>query len=244
MPQNIYDDPNFFQGYSQLRRSREGLTGAPEWQVLQEMLPSVQGMRVLDLGCGFGAFSRWAREQGAQRVVGVDLSEKMLNEARARTGDTGVAYYQAEMENPGLAEASFDLIYSALALHYIQDFGALCAALTRILTPHGHFVFSIEHPIYTAPSHPGWQTNADGTKIWALDSYLREGERVTDWIAPGVVKYHRTIGTYLNTLREHGFQLVRLEEWGPSPEQIAANPEWADEVQRPPFLLVAAQLET
>src|SRR6476646_6076294 len=132
MPQNIYDDPNFFQGYSQLRRSREGLTGAPEWQVLREMLPPMQGLRVLDLACGFGAFSRWAREQAARGVVGVDLSEKMLNEARTRTSDTSVAYYLAEMENLGLTDASFDLIYSALALHYIQDLGALCGAETNI----------------------------------------------------------------------------------------------------------------
>src|SRR3954468_1768719 len=111
MPQNIYDNADFFAGYSQFRRSQEGLAGAPEWPVLRSMLPPMQGLRVLDLGCGFGAFSRWAREHGAQRVIGVDRSEKMLNEAIARTGDTGVAYYQAEMENLELADASFDLIY-------------------------------------------------------------------------------------------------------------------------------------
>jgi len=44
------------------------------------------------------------------------------------------------------------------------------------------------------------------------------------------------------SLLAQGFQLVRLEEWGPTQGQIAEHPEWADEVHRPPFLLLAARL--
>jgi len=70
--QNIYDNPEFFAGYSQLRRSREGLDGMPEWPTLRAMLPAIKGLRVVDLGCGFGWFCRWAREQGAATVLGLD----------------------------------------------------------------------------------------------------------------------------------------------------------------------------
>jgi hypothetical protein len=72
-------------------------------------------------------------------------------------------------------------------------------------------------------------------------TYLLEGRRVTEWITPGVVKYHRTVASHVNSLLAHGFQLVRLEEWGPNQEQIAAHPEWADEAHCPPFLLLAAR---
>ena len=65
MTQNIYDNEEFFAGYSRLPRSVEGLDGAPEWPALRAMLPELRGRRVLDLGCGFGWFCRWAREQGA-----------------------------------------------------------------------------------------------------------------------------------------------------------------------------------
>src|SRR5204862_4383186 len=99
MPQNIYDDPDFFAGYSQLRRSREGLAGAPEWPTLRSMLPPLAGARVLDLGCGFGAFSRWAAEQGASKVLGIDLSVKMLARARELTLDVRITYQRAEMES-------------------------------------------------------------------------------------------------------------------------------------------------
>src|SRR5919204_4229200 len=117
MPQNIYDDSAFLAGYSQLRRSREGLAGAPEWPVLRSMLPPLQGLSVLDLGCGFGAFARWAREMGADSVLGVDLSEKMLSRARAQTRTPGVTYYLADIENLELPDASFDLVYSSLTQH-------------------------------------------------------------------------------------------------------------------------------
>lgn len=242
MPQNVYDNPDFFAGYSQLRRSREGLAGAPEWPALRSMLPPLEGLRVLDLGCGFGAFARWAREMGAASVLGIDLSENMLARARAQTRDPGATYCLADIENLELPDASFDLVYSSLTLHYIADFGAVCVAIRRLLVPGGRLVFSVEHPIFTAPSHPGWQTAPSGSKVWPINDYLLEGRRVTDWITPGVVKYHRTVASYVNSLLAQGFHLLHLEEWGPSHEQIAEHPEWADEVQRPPFLLLAARI--
>src|SRR5438034_11057589 len=105
MPQNVYDNPDFFAGYSQLRRSREGLAGAPEWPTLRSMLPPLEGLRVLDLGCGFGAFARWARKNGADSVLGVDLSEKMLARARAQTQDPAVTYCLANIETLTLRHA-------------------------------------------------------------------------------------------------------------------------------------------
>ena len=242
MPQNIYDNPDFFEGYSQFRRSHEGLAGAPKWPVLRDMLPSLEGLRVLDLGCGFGAFARWAREMGAASVLGLDLSSKMLDRAQAQTQDPNITYRLADIEHLEIPNVSFDLVYSSLALHYIENFGAVCDAAQRILVPGGHFVFSVEHPIYTAPRHPEWFTDSTGSKAWALNDYFREGTRVTDWITSGVVKQHRTISSYLNSLFDHGFKLTHFKEWGPSQEQIAAEPDWADEIHRPIFLLIGARL--
>ncbi|HEY1299762.1 MAG TPA: class I SAM-dependent methyltransferase, partial [Stellaceae bacterium] len=83
MPQNIYDDAEFFAEYSRLPRSVAGLDGAPEWPALHALLPDLSGASVLDLGCGFGWFCRWARQQGAARVLGIDISRRMLERARA-----------------------------------------------------------------------------------------------------------------------------------------------------------------
>ena len=159
-----------------------------------------------------------------------------------QTQDPGVTYCLANIESLALPDASFDLVYSSLTLHYIADFGAVCAAIRRLLVPDGRFVFSVEHPIFTAPSNPGWQTDPTGAKVWPINDYLLEGTRVTNWITSGVVKQHRTISSYVNSLLDQGFRLIRLEEWGPSQAQIAEQPDWADEVHRPPFLLLGARL--
>jgi len=241
MTQNIYDHDDFFRGYSQLPRSVEGLDAAPEWPALQALLPNLTGRRALDLGCGFGWFCRWVREQGAVSVLGIDVSEKMLARAAEATRDPAIAYTRADMERLELPPASFDLVYSSLALHYVENLDRLISIVHRSLAPSGSLVFSVEHPIFTAPSEPGWSTNAAGRKTWPVDSYLEEGPRTTDWLAKGVIKRHRTLGSYVNMLIRAGFVIRHVEEWGPTQEQIAAKPNWADERQRPPFLLIAAR---
>src|SRR5262249_13047464 len=92
MTQNIYDDPGFFAGYSKLHRSVVGLDGMPEWPSLQAMLPRLREASVIDLGCGFGWFCRWAKEHGAARILGVDVSENMLARARQMTHDGHIRY--------------------------------------------------------------------------------------------------------------------------------------------------------
>ena len=240
MAQNIYDNDEFFIGYSRLPRSVEGLDGAPEWPALRALLPDVRERRVLDLGCGFGWFCRWVRQHGAADVLGIDVSEKMLERARATTTDARIVYTTADLEKLELPAAAFDLVYSSLVLHYIEDLGRLMSEISRALVPGGSLVFSVEHPIYTAPAEPKWSVDAVGRKTWALDSYLDEGPRSTDWLTKGVIKQHRTLATYINLLLRLGFRLSHVQEWGPTAEQIASQSNLADEHQRPPFLLVAA----
>ncbi|HEY2540093.1 MAG TPA: class I SAM-dependent methyltransferase [Stellaceae bacterium] len=241
MSQNFYDDPGFFEAYSRLPRSIAGLAGAPEWPALKALLPEMRGLKVIDLGCGYGWFCRWARESGATRVLGIDVSEKMLARARSDTADTAILYVRTDMESLALREASFDLAYSSLALHYVVNLEGLLATLKGALVAGGQLVFSVEHPIFTAPSRPGWSIDADRGKTWPLDNYLIEGPRRTNWLTEGVVKQHRTLTTYLNMLLRRGFVLWHIAEWGPSDAQVAAQPALADERQRPPFLIVAAR---
>ena len=241
MTQNIYDDEEFFRGYSRLPRSVEGLDGAPEWPNLRALLPDLHGLAVLDLGCGFGWFCRWARQHGAARVLGIDVSEKMLAQAAAVTRDAAITYTRADMEQLELPPGSFNLVYSSLALHYVENLGGLISAVYRSLVPGGSFVFSVEHPIFTAPAEPGWTLNPAGRKTWPVDSYLDEGPRSTDWLAKGVRKQHRTLGAALNSLIDAGFAIRRVVEWSPTLEQLVAQPSLADELDRPMMVLVAAR---
>lgn len=240
MTQNIYDDPDFLAGYRRLPRSIHGLAGAPEWPSLESFLPELDGACVLDLGCGFGWFCRWAAEAGAASVVGLDVSEAMLVQAGAATRDDRIVYLHQDLEHPDLTFDPFDLAYSSLTLHYVVDLDRLLRRVYDALRAGGAFVFSVEHPIFTAPSAPGFVSGDTGRRTWPLDDYLREGPRSTYWLGTNVIKQHRTIGTYVAALLSAGFTVNHLEEWGPSPLQIAEHPEWTDELHRPPFLLLRA----
>src|SRR5687768_6009540 len=99
MQQNKYDDPEFFLQYSRMPRSTHGLNAAGEWSVLRKMLPPLEGKTVLDLGCGFGWHCRYAREQGAAQVTGIDISEKMLEQARQATSDEAITYRRLAIED-------------------------------------------------------------------------------------------------------------------------------------------------
>lgn len=239
MTQNIYDNPEFFEGYSRLPRSERGLAGAPEWASLRAMLPEIAGLRVLDLGCGFGWFCRWAMENSALSATGIDVSEKMLARAKAESDPT-IQYIQADMDRLNLVRGSYDLVYSSLAFHYLKNLNALFGEIAGALAPGGRLVFSVEHPMVTAPLHPAWSGDQDGAKAWPVNHYLEDGPRETDWLAPGVIKQHRSMTTYLNMLIRHGLTLTHIEEWGPTDAQAAAQPVLLDERQRPNFLLVSA----
>lgn len=240
MAQNIYDNPKFFAGYSQLPRQTYGLEGAPEWNAIKAMLPTLQGRRVADLGCGFGWASRWMRQNGATSVVGYDLSENMIRRARADTDDDAINYQIADLDTLELPARSFELVYSALAFHYVGDFDRLVAMMHRALVPDGVLVFTIEHPIFMAASHPNWIDNGADRKTWPVSGYSIEGERRTNWFTNGVLKYHRTMGTTLNTLIGNRFQIDRVEEFAPTPAQVKDNPGLAEELERPMMLLIAA----
>lgn len=241
MAQNIYDNPEFFEAYSHLRRSLEGLAGAAEWPVLRALLPALHDLSVLDLGCGYGWFCRWASEQGAAEVLGIDVSENMLARARSATTQARITYRRTDMEELELPDAAFDLVYSSLALHYVEDFSGLIARVRRALKPEGNLVFSIEHPIYMAADHPEWLQDRTGSRVWPVSQYFMEGRRLTDWLARDVVKQHRTLGTTLNTLIRQGFLLTHVEEWQPTDRQIEQWPGIEEDRERPIFLIVAAQ---
>lgn len=241
MSQNIYDEPGFFEGYSGLPRSKFGLEGAPEWPAIKEILPDLGGKDVVDLGCGFGWFARWARTAGAASVLGLDLSENMIARAKTDTDDAAIDYRIANLETLELPAKRFDFAYSSLAFHYVADFSRLAGEIAGSLRAGGQFVFSIEHPVFMAPASPGW-IDVEGTRVWPLNHYLREGRRETDWLADGVVKYHRTIGTTLNVLIAHGFAIDHVLEWHPSPRQIEEMPILEEEMDRPMILIVKATL--
>src|SRR5438477_4433775 len=117
-PQNIYDDAEFFAGYSGLERFGAGWERAVEHADLLALLPDVDGRRVLDLGCGAGQLARHLASIGAAEVVGIDVSERMLALARTEWAHPRVTYSRAAVEDVRFTPARFDLVVSSLVLYY------------------------------------------------------------------------------------------------------------------------------
>lgn len=241
MKQNQYDDPAFFTKYRQMARSISGLEAAGEWPVFRALLPDLYDRKVLDLGCGFGWHCRYAREQQARSVVGVDLSEKMLARARESTNDSAIEYRRLAIEDIDFSAEEFDVVLSSLALHYVERFDIVCQKVHYCLVPGGSFVLSVEHPIFTALAAQDWYCGQHGERLhWPVDHYQDEGPRLARFLDHDVVKYHRTVATYVNTLIDSGFTMTKLSEPHPTRELLDTHPEWQDERRRPMFLLMAA----
>ncbi|EFM08562.1 Methyltransferase type 11 [Paenibacillus curdlanolyticus YK9] len=241
MKQNKYDDQGFFDKYKEMPRSISGLESAGEWPALKQLIPDLRDKRVLDLGCGYGWHCRYAREQGARSVVGVDISAKMLERAKSYGDDPAITYVQLPIEDIAFDAEQFDVVISSLALHYIADFEAVCRQIAHALAPGGTFVLSVEHPIFTARAAQDWHYGAEGERLhWPVDDYQSEGLRQTRFLDNDVVKYHRTLATLLNALISAGFTIAQLSEPQPTQEAIEQYPDMRDETRRPIFLLVAA----
>jgi SAM-dependent methyltransferase len=241
MKENKYDDIQFFGKYKQMSRSVDGLKAAGEWHELQKMLPDFHNKRVLDLGCGFGWHCRYAIEQGAKSVVGIDLSEKMLQEAREKTTSPLIQYIHMPIEDIDCAKGSFDVVISSLVFHYIKSFEDICKRVSNCLASGGDFVFSVEHPIFTAQGSQRWYCDENGKPIhWPVDNYFEEGVRKAVFLGEEVMKYHKTLTTYVNTLIQCGFEIIKLVE--PQPADYRLNePGVKDELRRPMMLLIAAR---
>ncbi|MCI9273880.1 MAG: class I SAM-dependent methyltransferase [Clostridiales bacterium] len=241
MKENKYDNNIFFEKYSQMERSKEGLAAAGEWETLKTILPDLKGTRMLDLGCGYGWHCIYAMEQGACSAVGIDISHKMLDVARSKTKFPQVSYQCVAIEEMDFPAESFDIVLSSLALHYISSFDPVVKKVNTYLKPGGSFVFSVEHPIFTSYGPQDWYYGETGEILhFPVDNYYYEGKRVANFLGENVIKYHRTLTTYLGTLLDNGFTLNHVVEPQPPSHLMDSVPGMKDEMRRPMMLIVSA----
>lgn len=238
---NEYDNDMFFAQYAAMDRSIGGLASAGEWHQLKPLFPPLNGMAVLDLGCGYGWHCRYFAENGASCVLGIDLSERMLAEARSRENPPAIEYRRVAMEELDFPAESFDLVFSSLAFHYVRDFAPLVANIARWLKRGGALVCSMEHPVFTSSGPQDWDYAPDGTiRHFPVDRYFEEGEREAIFLGERVIKYHRTLTTIVGALFASGMRLTGLVEPQP-PEDMLDLPGMRDEMRRPMMLLLSAE---
>lgn len=236
MKQNIYDHPDFFTGYKALRDGDKGLNELLEQPVMKRLRLPVQDKAILDMGCGLGHQIRELLTQNPKQITGLDISQKMLDEARSRTHSPKVKWVCSALEDYDFGISSFDLVISSMTLHYIENLDLLFQKVYHGLKTGGQFLFSMEHPVCTAALQPWKEIN--GEKYWLINRYSEENVRKQDWFVKDVEKYHHQISTIVNGLLKAGFALKNLEEPSPDKELLQLRPDFEPHTQRPPIVII------
>lgn len=238
--QNIYDNEIFFEGYKKIRDREANANNLFEIPALFSMMPDLTGKRILDLGCGFGEHCKRFVECGAEKVIGIDISEKMLAVAKKENADPKIEYIHMPMEDIAGLQEQFDVVISSLAFHYVENLAGVIRNVYRLLNVNGVFIFSQENPLCTC--HSGgdrWTRDEQGNKLHLnLANYGMEGERESTWFVDNVKKYHRTFSTIVNTLIEAGFTIEKMTEPLPTEELLEKYPDYRDLFHKPDFLLI------
>jgi len=213
---------------------------------LMNLIGDPAGKTVVDLACGEGFYSRKVKQKGAAKVLGVDLSEGMIEMARDQETEQGlgIAYQVGDVRGLNL-NAEHDLAIAAYLLNYARDreeLAAMCEGIARCLRPGGRFVTvnsSTMLDYQTAPCyrHYGFETHAVGE--------FREGMPVT-WTffvedgAFDIENYFLDASVHEEMLRSAGFREIRWHQPGLSPEGIAAHGRdyWTCFMEHPPIVAI------
>ena len=222
-----------------------------ERPAIQELVGNVAGKRVLDLGCGAGPYSIWFAGRGAQ-VSGLDLSETMLALAEQKAIERGVQLdlHVADIREPlPFPEGEFDLVFTATALHYVENLRDLFSEIARVMKLDAQFVASVLHPMSTAyfpiangnderePQYFGQPSRSIQTPWLDYGEVPDEGRRI--------VCRHHTTAEYFGAIVSAGFRLTDICEPQPPAEYAAQNASrYEDAMRIPVYLIFKAKHQT
>ncbi|KAI1270411.1 S-adenosyl-L-methionine-dependent methyltransferase [Xylariaceae sp. FL1019] len=237
--------------------------GVPDLKHLNLLLPSLKGKHILEIGCRRGWFARWCFNEGAAHIDCL-TGPTMLSEA-SKEGCMAVTVTFEAISNLchfGLslsierldqnAGSGYDLISCFLTLHYSGDLRRIVELAEFYLVTGGHFVFSVEHPMRTAPKQPQLLERDDihdtrkDKHYWPMSDYADEGKRHVEWLGYRITRYHYTLQTYFRVLRDAGFKITDFKEWGYGTDQVRHRAgvlsSYSEEVG-PAFALFVAKKE-
>jgi SAM-dependent methyltransferase len=235
----FYDDDAVFATYMRHRGRSDTPNDTLEKPVIDQLIGTVEGLRILDLGCGDAAIGRELLTRGAASYHGLEGSANMAALAAQTLHGTAGQVIHTTIEEWDYPSAAFDLAIARLVLHYIADLSALCGQVFQTLAPGGRLIFSVEHPVISSCDR-GWPA---GTlrQDWIVDDYFDTGLRVTNWLGASVQKYHRTVEDYCMMLQQSGFLFEQLRESRPRREDFHDQQTYERRKRIPLFLFLSGR---
>ncbi|MBQ7778738.1 MAG: class I SAM-dependent methyltransferase [Oscillibacter sp.] len=168
---------------------------------------TLQGQRVLDVGCGYGQYTDYFRRIGGE-VIGCDGAPAMLALARRDYPDCRFDLVDL-MERLPYEDHSFDLLFCNQVLMDLPEVDRLFAEFSRVLKSGGILYLAIVHPM----TYPGkWVEDENGVKIAKQIGNYTKTYSITHTFCGVTNHYHRPVSVYLNLAADARFRLVRMEE--------------------------------
>ena len=202
-----------------------GMAAAREADV--QVLPDLGGKDIVELGCCTAYFSAWLKKRGAARVVGVDVTPAQLATARRMNDEfrLGLELIEANAEETGLPDASFDLVHSEYGASIWCDPYKWIPEAARLLRPGGELVFLRNSTLAVLCA------TGEGPPSETLRRSQRGLHRL-DWEDDDTTEFHLGHGDWVRLLRSNGFEIVNLielfaTEATPAHTYYAFSPEWA-----------------
>ena len=226
------------------KRSKElPWRGFIERFTLLNLMGNIEGKSVLDVACGEGFYTRMLREQGANQVTGIDISQGMIDLARQQEKDNQLGIeYVVEDARELTGEHQYDLVLAAWLFNYArtaEELSQMCQSVAKALKPAGRLVAVNCNPacdFRDAPSYReyGFETSLvgpwqEGTPItWRL--FLSDGHFEIE-------NYHLSQATHEIALKSAGFTTVAWKPAELSPAALKDNApsHWDTIMNHPPF---------
>jgi SAM-dependent methyltransferase len=207
------------------------------------MLPDIQGLRGLDIGCGEGHNTRLLAGRGA-RMDAIDISDVFIRYARESEVEEslGIVYQQASAVDLPFGDQSFDFATGFMSFMDIPETEKVISEAYRVLKPSGFLQFSVSHPCFQ-PARWKWILDEKGNRsAMACGDYFSITDGLIDeWMFSAVPddlkgmypdfripRFDRTLSFWMNLLMDTGFALEQIQEPYADAEAIRQHPVLAD----------------